>query len=659
MTIKPTYEDLEQKVRELEKKVVEQDQKSIDILNCLADQVVYHDTDMRIAWANSAAAEALSMPLEQFAGKYCYEIWHQKTNICDNCHVDKVLETGLSQTGTINLPNGNILSVGCYPIFDNNRKIQGVLEVVSDITDRKSLEEDLRESEERFRTVLEASPDPVVVYDMNGNVIFFNAAFTKIFGWTLEERLGKKMDQFVPEENWPEINIMIEKVLAGERISGIETRRYTKEGNIIPINLSAAIYKDRDGNPSGSVVNLQDISDQKRIQTKLQQAQKMESIGILAGGIAHDFNNLLSIIMGNISLAEDDIEPESGISEFLKEANKACLRSQELTKQLITFSKGGAPVKKPGSIGDLVKDTTISTTSGFNVRCEFFLPHNLWLVEIDEDQMKHAIKNMIVNAVESMPDGGSIDVRAENFSISSETVEQGLKLYKGKYIKISIRDQGVGIPEEHLPMIFDPYFSTKEMGVQKGLGLGLSITYSIISRHDGQITVESKLGVGTTFALYLPVYEKDIRELKPVEILKPEKPAIRTGRILLMDDEEMTRNLANQILNRFGYDVELAKDGVEVIELYKKALDSGKSFEVIILDLTIKGGMGGKDAIKKILQINPQAKAIVSSGYSNDPVMTDYRKHGFIGSLPKPYTMKDLSVALSMVVSEKKPIFKS
>ena len=387
-----------------------------------------------------------------------------------------------------------------------------------------------------------------------------------------------------------------------------------------------------------------------RYERQLQQAQKMEAIATLAGGIAHDFNNLLMAIMGNISLAENDIKPEVGVSKYLKAAEKASLLAKELTKQLITFSKWGAPVKEIGSTEDVVKETTNFVLAKANVTSEFFFPPDLWLVEFDEGQMKQAVKNMIINAVESMPDGGSIDVRAENFEIGSEPVKRSLPLLEGQYVKISIRDQGVGIPEEHLSVVFDPYFSTKEMGIQKGMGLGLATTFSIISRHDGHITVESEVGVGTTFTLYFPAHEKDVRELKPIDIPKPEKPAIRTGRILVMDDEEMIRNLAEQMLNRFVYEAEVAKDGDEAIELYNKAMDSGEPFEMVILDLTVKGGLGGKDAVKKILEIDPHAKVIVSSGYSKDPVMTDFKKYGFIGALPKPYTMKDLSNALNKVI---------
>lgn len=390
----------------------------------------------------------------------------------------------------------------------------------------------------------------------------------------------------------------------------------------------------------------------KRAEENIRKAKNLESLGILSGGIAHDFNNLLYIIMGNISMAKDDLKPADGIAEFLNEAAEASLKAQELTKQLITFSKGGTPVKKLGSIGGLVKETTNFTLSGSNVKSVFFFTDDLWFVEFDDGQMQHAVKNIIDNAVESMPDGGSIDVKVENLSISSETTEQSLPLSEGKYVKITIRDHGVGIPEEHLSTIFDPYFSTKEKGIQKGMGLGLATTYSIISRHDGHITVESKVGVGTTLTIYLPAAAEEIVGIEPVKMAEPEKPAVCTGIILVMDDEEAIRRLSKQMLSRSGYESESAKDGAEAIELYKRAIDSGMPFDAVILDLTIKGGTGGKEVIKQLIKINPDIKAIVSSGYPNDPVMTNFRAYGFIGALPKPYPIKDLSDMLNQILGK-------
>lgn len=390
----------------------------------------------------------------------------------------------------------------------------------------------------------------------------------------------------------------------------------------------------------------------KQLEDNLRQSQKMEAMGTLAGGIAHDFNNLLTIIIGNIELAEDDIKPEIGVSECLEEAEKACIQAKALTTQLITFSKGGTPVKEIGSIEDILTTTINSIIANSNVTCDFLISNDLWRVEFDQAQMKHAIKNLIVNAVESMPDGGPIKVRAENCIFSSEIADQVLFVSEGNYVKISIQDHGVGIPEKHLSKIFDPYFSTKDMGTQKGMGLGLSTAYSIINRHNGNINVESQVGVGTTFTLFLPAGKKDIRELPLLERHKPEKTEIRTRRILLMDDEEGIRKLSEQRLNQLGYEAELAKDGSQAVELYKKAMDSGRPFDAVILDLTVKRGMGGKDAVKALLKIDPQVNAIVSSGYSNDPVMTDFRAYGFTGSLIKPNKKEDLIEALKKIIKK-------
>ena len=491
-----------------------------------------------------------------------------------------------------------------------------------------------------------------MIYDMEGSTKYMSPVFTRVFGWSMEEMEGKRIP-FVPDSEMEATMAIIKGLVEnGTPCQGFETKRYNKNGQLLDVSISASRYDDHEGNPAGILTIHRDISERKRFEAQLQQAQKLEAIGILAGGIAHDFNNLLSVIMGNIELAEADIKPENGISEYLKEARKASLLAKELTKQLITFSKGGAPVTIIGPIGDLVKKSAYFTLSGSNVMCNFFISNDLWLVDFDVGQMTHALKNLIDNAVEAMPAGGSIDVGAENFEISSETVKRSLQLSEGKYVKISIRDQGVGIPEKDLSKIFDPYFSTKEMGTQKGVGLGLATTYSIINRHDGHITAESEAGVGTIFTLYLPAHEKDLRKIKPVETPKPEKPSIRTGKILVMDDEEMIRDIAKHILSRLGYEPELAKDGAEAIELYKSALDSGMPFDAVILDLTIKGGAGGKEVIKQLMEIDSDIKAIVSSGYSNDPVMTYFREYGFIGALPKPYTKKDLSDMLNQILGK-------
>ncbi len=379
--------------------------------------------------------------------------------------------------------------------------------------------------------------------------------------------------------------------------------------------------------------------------------KNMESIATMSGGLAHDFNNLLTSILGNIDLTQMNTPMENESKNWLAEAKNACIHAKELTHQLIIFADGGAPVKHIGSIADLLKKSSLFSLSGSNVDCHFNIPENLWHVEYDESQLKHVINNLITNADHAMPDGGTINVEAKNIIIDSKDNNSRLQLQPGKYIRISIRDHGIGILKEHLTKIFDPYFSTKERGIKKGMGLGLATSYSIIAKHNGQITVDTTIDKGTTFSFYIPASDKKVSGAKPKK--KPEQDKLKNyiGKILVMDDEQMIRDLIKQMLDRFGYHSEFAKNGAEAIQVYKKAINSGKHFDVVILDLTVKGGMGGKTAVKKLLEIDPSVQAIVSSGYSNDPIVTDFKKYGFVGALAKPYTMKELKTTLTEIIN--------
>jgi len=351
---------------------------------------------------------------------------------------------------------------------------------------------------------------------------------------------------------------------------------------------------------------------------------------------------LLTGILGNVSLAKSYAKKDEQIFRTLDNAEKASLQARDLTRQLLTFSKGGAPIKSTASIAELLRDSADFAVRGSTVKCEFSFPDDLWTVEVDSGQISQVINNLIINADQAMPEGGIIEVSAENIAISTK---DALPLDEGNYVRISIKDQGIGISKEHLKKIFDPYFSTK----QKGSGLGLATSYSIVKRHRGYITLKSEITIGTTFNIYLSASQKD------TTVKKDEKkvPLIGKGKILVMDDVEVVKRAADLALKNMGYEVELAEDGSKAIALYKKAKESGNPFDAVILDLTIPGGMGGKEAIKKLLEIDPKAKAIVSSGYSNDPVMADFRKHGFVGFLPKPFKLEELHDVLVEVMQKK------
>ncbi len=383
-----------------------------------------------------------------------------------------------------------------------------------------------------------------------------------------------------------------------------------------------------------------EMVERARTEDELLKARRLESIGLLAGGIAHDFNNLLTAIVGNISLSKMFVNPEEKVFKRLNEAEKASMRARDLTQQLLTFSKGGAPIKRTASIAELLIDSASFALSGSNVKCEFALPEDLWSVEIDEGQISQVVNNVIINADHAMTEGGMVRVKAENTVLDDKI---GLPLNAGHYVKISIEDQGTGIPEEHLPKIFDPYFTTKA----KGSGLGLTTCYSIIKRHEGLITVESKVGAGTTFYIYLPASPRKTSGEKNVS----EGPIHGTGRILVMDDEEIIREVAGKMLSHLGYQVDCAADGLEAIQLYIKAKSEGRPYSAVIIDLTIPGGMGGKEAIQRLLEIDPAIRAIVSSGYSHGPIMSEYRKFGFCSVVAKPYKVEDLSRAVHEAVS--------
>ncbi len=395
-----------------------------------------------------------------------------------------------------------------------------------------------------------------------------------------------------------------------------------------------------DGRPA-TLNFIADISARKKMEEEAVNIEKLESIGLLAGGIAHDFNNILTAILGNISLARNDLQTGHKAFDRLRDAEKACVRAQGLTQQLLTFSKGGSPIKKIGDISKILTECCVFSLRGSNVSCEFAVADDLWPVEIDEGQISQVISNLVINADHAMPRGGVVDVEAGNVVLSRA---EGIPLPDGGYVKISVKDYGSGMPKEYLQRIFDPYFTTKH----KGSGLGLATSYSIVKNHGGLITVESELGSGAVFHVYLPASEQG---KKPPEIFE-EKPLTGKGKILFMDDEDLIRDLAHEILSLLGYEVILARDGEEAIVSYKEALESSTPFDAVIMDLTVPGGMGGYEAMTILRKIDPNVRAIVSSGYSTDPIMADYKKYGFKGIVPKPYTVKDLGEILHKVITE-------
>lgn len=509
------------------------------------------------------------------------------------------------------------------------------------------MEKRLKESEEWLSTTLRSIGDAVIATDIEGSVKFMNPTAQNLTGWKQEDATGKPLKDvlnIINEKTGEKVEDPVAKVIRGNVVVSLanDTVLISKDGTRKLIADSSAPIKDDKGNVIGVVLAFRDITEQRKMEEELQKFQRLESIGILAGGIAHDFNNFLQGILGNVSIAKY-AKTEDEVLETLTKAEKASLQATELTQQLLTFSRGGDPIKETASITEIIKDSVDFALRGSNVKPEFSIPNDIWPVEVDKGQISRVIQNLIINANQAMPEGGIIKVRVENTFVDSERT---ILLKKGKYVKIEIEDEGIGIPKEYLAKIFDPYFSTKQKGV--GSGLGLTICHYIIRKHGGYITAESELGFGTTFYIYLPASQKEIAEKRDLE----EQIVLGKGKILIMDDEESVRDIAGTMLQHIGYEVDFAEDGAEAIELYQKAKESGQPFDALIMDLTIPGGMGGEEAIFKLLAIDPNVKAIVSSGYSNDAIMSDFKRYGFSGVITKPYTIAALSKTVNKVITE-------
>jgi PAS domain S-box-containing protein len=387
---------------------------------------------------------------------------------------------------------------------------------------------------------------------------------------------------------------------------------------------------------------------ERKAEEELVKTQKLESIGVLAGGIAHDFNNLLTAIMGNISLARMHKGSAERMEGNLAEAEKATERARDLAGQLLTFARGGAPVKRTVALAPIVRESCRLALTGSNVRCNPLFPEHPWPVDADPGQLGQAIGNILLNAAQAMPLGGTVNVRVENLPAPPFH----LSLHPGRYLRIDIEDHGIGITAEHLPHIFDPYFSTKD----RGRGLGLPTAFSIVRNHGGMITVDSRVGAGTTFHVFLPaaagkapIMEGEKRE----ETGEREEPLPRgSGRILVMDDEESVRATAEGMLALLGYEVTCAREGEEAALLYRQAQHRGRPFAAVILDLTIPGGSGGRETLRLLEAIDPGVTAIVSSGYSNDPVLADFRAHGFAGMVAKPYTLREMAEVMARALAK-------
>ncbi|WP_447971346.1 PAS domain S-box protein [Nitrospira sp. M1] len=607
------------------------------------------------AWANGSFLENFSLDISQTFGsrilKSKYSNW---TNTAQHDFpTDPLLAQwniasyiGSPLIGTAGQIVGIVIALGTRPL----RNIQIAQSIIplfavraASELERKRAEEALRDSEERYRAIVENSYDLIFETTPSGTCLYLSPNCSHVLGYHVNELLGKSFFDFVhPDERARLADEFEQKVRileSGEMVCRL--RHHTEEWRWFESHTKP--FRTTTGNIL-VVIDARDITERKHAEEERLRATKLESVGVLAGGIAHDFNNILTSVFANVGLSKmlatkQQAPADASIVERLTAAEKACLRARDLTKQLLTFAKGGAPIKNVASISTFITDTVEFALRGSNVKCELHLPHDLWAVEVDEGQMSQVIQNLVINADQAMPNGGVITVEARNTDIESTT---SLPVNPGRYVVVTIQDQGIGISSEYVSKIFDPYFTTK----QKGSGLGLATTYSIMKRHDGHITVNSELGVGTTFLLYIPAAKTMLIEAQEEE----EALITGSGRILIMDDEIEIRDILGKMLEHLGYDVTYANDGHDAIQHYQTALHQQTPFVLAIIDLTIPGGMGGKETVRCLQEMDPNVLAVVSSGYCNDPVLANPENFGFKGVIAKPYNLIDLSKVLSQIL---------
>jgi PAS domain S-box-containing protein len=555
---------------------------------------------------------------------------------------DIIIDYDFAEVDHVDVENAThtIINSIFTPITDSDGTVTNVIVQAIDLSEIRRAEEQLRNIDTIFKALLENSPIYIFFKDKKIRPIYLSKNYEKMLGMPLDKVLGKTMDDLFPSD------------LAKSMIA--DDKKILKEGKLIQIKeeMNGRYYTtikfpitipDKDPILAGFTI---DVTEEKRVQEEKEklnqqilQSHKMESIGILAGGIAHDFNNILGVIAGNVSHALSKLTPEDELFEILSEVEEGSAQSEKLIQQLLTFAKGGAPIKKAADINPKIQETAKFVTSGANSRCEFNLSKDLLRVDVDEGQLNQVVNNIVINANHSMPKGGVIKIGTENIEMRGESI---IPLPDGEYVKITVEDQGHGIPVDEISKIFDPFYTTKE----KGSGLGLSTSYSIIKRHGGHINVYSEINKGTVFSIYLPATLKSIEKRKK----KKDVPLKGSGKILIMDDQKPILKMAGRMLETMGYETLTAEDGEVAVEIYRDAFSSDEHIDLVIVDLTIPGGMGGAETLTELLKIDSNAQVVVSSGYSNDPIMANFEEYGFCGVVSKPYTMTQLSEALNKIL---------
>ncbi|NLW31858.1 MAG: PAS domain S-box protein [Fibrobacter sp.] len=639
----------------------EQSSELAHIINCIADSIIIKNRKHQWVLLNDVFCKFIGYSREELLGKSDHDFFPKYQADLFQYNDNLVFETGQDNYCEEEITNKNGIVHTIFTkksLFFNEKGEQFIIAVLSDITSQKEKEEQinklnaeleqrvtqrtkaLAEEKELLAVTLASIGDGVISVDIQGNVVIMNPIAEHLTGWQLKNAKSKPVEEvFVTVDEFSRKNAKNPICCILNSDPKIEEKNHTillsRNGSEYIISTNTAPIRDSRGNLIGAVLVFRDITEKERIEEKLNNSQKLESIGVLAGGIAHDFNNILTGLFSNINLAKLNLDSNTKPASYLDDALNVLERAKGLTQQLLTFSKGGAPVKKVISIENLLKSNTPFFLSGTNIKYEFDFEKKLWNCEADENQIGQVIDNLILNARQAMGYEGMLILKAENI-ITKETCALPLPKNK-KFVKISIRDFGPGISSDIINKIFDPFFTTKK----EGSGLGLATAYSIVKKHEGFIDAVSSPGKGCTFTIFLPAIEKNIQ----IENSHHTNP-ITNKHILLMDDEEVIRIATSKLLTKMGHRVKTAINGTDTISIVKSSFQTDDPFDLLILDLTVPRDIGGFQTLQKLKNQFPDLKAVATSGYSEDPIIANPLKYGFVDAIRKPYAQKELEFIL-------------
>jgi PAS domain S-box-containing protein len=618
------------------------------VLQSIGDAVIATDAQGRVELMNPVAEALTEWSAAEARGRPVTEVF-RVVNEVTRVPAENPAETALSSGQVVGLANESVVlgrhgretpvDDSAAPVRDRRGKVAGVVMVFRDIDHRRRSHRALAAERERLAVTLRSIGDGVIATDVAAKVVLLNPVAEELTGWKQEQAAGRPLGEvfhIINEQTRVVCENPVAKVLATGTIVGLanHTALIARDGVERAIADSGAPIRDDRGNILGAVLVFRDVTAQRRLEDELTRVQRIEALSTMAAGLAHDFNNMLLAILGNIGLARRALPADSSAQPFLADAEIACERTRGVTRQLSTFARGGAPLRQPLALRALVTNTAEFILREGKARPELRFPPDLWPVLADESQLCQALANLLINADDAMPGGGRVVLTAANLELGPE---QRPPLAPGRYVRLEVKDEGVGIPPELLSRIFDPYFTTK----QRGSGLGLASVHSIVHRHDGHIEVTSRVSQGTTFTLYLPAGTGPLA-VTPAPIV--EGP--RGRRLLIMDDDEMARKAVAAMAGSLGYEIVEVPEGAQAVEVYRRNLLEGRRFDVVLLDIEVWGGMGGLATLQALKALDRSVVAVAASGHSDDRVMAEHAAHGFTAALAKPFRLDELARVL-------------